>query len=251
VRCFSLYFSTSRNFFPDASEYAAGMFRQGSDDGASVLNRGRRDFENGPSELSNETRAAGECAPFASAAPGLEQLMVAYQQGDAVAAQDLIDSVSGRLYAFFSSQLGSRSTADDMLQEAWLRIHRVRHTYRPGEPLLPWIYAIARRVRVDDYRRRHRTERQEVRSAALDNIRVQAMAAEAATLPSFAELIAPLPDSQREVLTMLKVNGLSIEEVARATSSTVGSVKQKVHRAYDQLRRLLPQKGREESGGET
>lgn len=177
--------------------------------------------------------------------------MARYQQGDAVAAQNLIDSVSGRLYAFFSSQLGSRSRADDMLQEAWLRIHRVRHTYRPGEPLLPWIFAIARRVRVDDYRRRHRTERREVPSAALENVRAQAMAAQPAIVPSFAELIAPLPDSQREVLTMLKVNGLSIEEVARATSSTAGSVKQKVHRAYDRLRRLIPQKGEKTSGGET
>ena len=38
---------------------------------------------------------------------------------------------------------------------------------------------------------------------------------------------------------MLKVGGLSIEEVARATSSTVGAVKQKAHRAYERLRKLL------------
>jgi RNA polymerase sigma-70 factor (ECF subfamily) len=38
---------------------------------------------------------------------------------------------------------------------------------------------------------------------------------------------------------MLKVGGLSLEEVARATSSTVGAVKQKAHRAYERLRKLL------------
>ena len=58
-------------------------------------------------------------------------------------------------------------------------------------------------------------------------------------LPPFQQLIADLPESQREVLTMLKVNGLSIEEVALATSSSVGSVKQKAHRAYERLRTLL------------
>jgi len=42
-------------------------------------------------------------------------------------------------------QFASRSDADDLLQETWLRIHRVRHTYRPGEPVLPWFCAIARR----------------------------------------------------------------------------------------------------------
>ena len=48
--------------------------------------------------------------------------------------------------------------------------------------------------------------------------------------------MAPLSESQREVLEMLKVAGMSLEEVARATSSTVGSVKQKAHRAYKKLR---------------
>jgi RNA polymerase sigma-70 factor (ECF subfamily) len=37
----------------------------------------------------------------------------------------------------------------------------------------------------------------------------------------------------------MKVGGLSLEEVARATSSTVGAVKQKAHRAYEKLRDLL------------
>ena len=52
-------------------------------------------------------------------------------------------------------------------------------------------------------------------------------------------LLAPLSESQREVIEMLKVAGMSLEEVARATSSSVGSVKQKVHRAYKKLRETM------------
>jgi RNA polymerase sigma-70 factor (ECF subfamily) len=48
-----------------------------------------------------------------------------------------------------------------------------------------------------------------------------------------------LPASQREVVVMLKAEDMSIEEVARATRSTVGAVKQKAHRAYRKLRELL------------
>jgi len=164
--------------------------------------------------------------------------MERYQSGDQAAAQQLVDLVSGRLYAFFASHMGSRSQADDMLQEVWLRLHQARHTYRRSEPVLPWMYAIARRVRVDNYRRRRRIERREVASEALHNIPSQA--GPGPTAPSFGELIASLPESQREVLIMLKVNGLSIDDVARATSSTVGAVKQKVHRAYIRLRAWLP-----------
>jgi RNA polymerase sigma-70 factor (ECF subfamily) len=58
-----------------------------------------------------------------------------------------------------------------------------------------------------------------------------------------AELLAPLPESQREVILMLKVEGMSLDEVARATSSTVGSVKQKAHRGYERLRERLTAMG--------
>ena len=50
---------------------------------------------------------------------------------------------------------------------------------------------------------------------------------------------AGIPEAQREVITMLKVGGLSLEEVARATLSTAGAVKQKAHRGYERLRKLL------------
>lgn len=66
---------------------------------------------------------------------------------------------------------------------------------------------------------------------------------EGAAQEDFDELIASLPEAQREVLVMLKVSGMTLEEVARATSSSVGAVKQKAHRAYVTLRRAMD-KGR-------
>src|SRR5580658_9858624 len=170
--------------------------------------------------------------------PELPSLMARYGAGDSMSASALVAHLSPQLHRFFLLEPISRSHADDLLQETWLRIHRVRHTYRPGEPLLAWVYAIARRVRIDGYRRRRRIERREAAFESLENMRSGGR--QPHPFPSFGELVAPLPESQREILVMLKVNGLSIEEVARATSSTTGSVKQKVHRAYDRLRALLP-----------
>lgn len=167
----------------------------------------------------------------------LEQLMVRYQHGDTQAATALIEQISPQLHRFFAAQLGNFDDAGDMLQEAWLRIHRVRHTYRPGEPVLPWVYAIARCVRVDNYRKRRRVLSREL---SMDVLPEHASTnQEQIDVPPFSKIIADLPASQREVLTMLKVNGMSLEEVARATSSSVGAVKQKAHRAYERLRRVL------------
>jgi RNA polymerase sigma-70 factor (ECF subfamily) len=102
--------------------------------------------------------------------------------------------------------------------------------------LLPWIYAIARRVRVDHYRKAVRTT---VREQPLEDLSETVAVAEPALGEDLEELLAPLSDGQREVLEMLKVAGMSLEEVAQATSSSVGSVKQKVHRAYEKLRQTM------------
>src|SRR5277367_1620648 len=176
----------------------------------------------------------------------LDRCMERYQQADPEAPGALINAISPALLRFFRSQSDSRKQADDLLQETWMRIHRVRHTYRPGEPVIPWVYAIARRVRIDGYRR---TRRITVHETAVEVLPERAAPVDRNPLPSFATLVAALPDAQREVVTMLKVGGLSLEEVARATSSTVGAVKQKAHRAYDRLRKLLQSSARDGQGG--
>jgi RNA polymerase sigma-70 factor (ECF subfamily) len=178
---------------------------------------------------------------------GLDRWMERYQQADPEAPTALVGALSPALLRFFKSQMASREQADDLLQETWLRIHRVRHTYRPGEPVLPWIYAIARRVRVDGYRR---TRRITLHETTMELLPERPAPAEARTgVPAFETLVGALPDAQREVVTMLKAGGLTLEEVARATSSTVGAVKQKAHRAYARLRELLPVHAEETAKG--
>jgi RNA polymerase sigma-70 factor (ECF subfamily) len=172
----------------------------------------------------------------------LEVLMARYQEGDSAAATALIDRLSPQLHRFFVAQFASRADADDLLQETWLRIHKVRHTYRPGEPVLPWFYAIARHVRVDHYRKAIRTTARERRLAEMSKV-TATFPGESSQADDLEALLAPLSESQREVITMLKVAGMSLEEVARATSSSVGSVKQKVHRAYEKLREKMSAMG--------
>jgi RNA polymerase sigma-70 factor (ECF subfamily) len=67
--------------------------------------------------------------------------MKRYQRGDTTAVTALVECLTPRLYRFFASPTNSSADAEDMLQEAWLRVHRVRHTYRGAEPVLPWLYA--------------------------------------------------------------------------------------------------------------
>ena len=163
--------------------------------------------------------------------------MLRYQQADGAAVDALVAKLSPQFFQFFFGQVRDRARAEDVLQDFWLRIHSARHTYRSTEPALPWMYAIARRVSIDQYRKRRRIGLHETQMEVLPDY--------AASVPppaidhDFQKLVAELPDAQREVILLLKVSGLSLEEVAQATGNTLGGVKQKAHRAYLKLRQIL------------
>lgn len=161
--------------------------------------------------------------------------MTQYQNADPAALDELVIRLSPPLLRYCSSSRFGQNDAEDMVQDCWVRIHRARHTYRASEPVMPWIYAIARHTRLDTYRKRRRLASREVLVADVPETLHQA--SPDATQGDFERLVATLPDSQREVLFMMKVSGMRLEEIARATGSTVGAVKQKASRAYSTLRR--------------
>ncbi len=101
---------------------------------------------------------------------------------------------------------------------------------------MPWIYAVARRVQIDGYRRRSRISKHELPSEQLPE--APASASQGRT-PNVADLLKHLPPAQRQAVLLLKVAGLSLEETARSMGTSVGAVKQKAHRAYKTLRQFF------------
>jgi RNA polymerase sigma-70 factor (ECF subfamily) len=162
--------------------------------------------------------------------------MQRYQQSDEEAAAALIHQLSPQVFRFFLAQVRDRSQAEDLLQDFWLRIHHARRTYRAGEPVLPWIYAVARRVQIDAYRRRSRISKHELQSEQLPE---RPVAVPDGKTSRIADWLKQLPPAQQEAVLLLKVSGLSLEEAARAMGTSVGAVKQKAHRAYKTLRQLF------------
>jgi hypothetical protein len=89
-------------------------------------------------------------------------------------------------------------------EETWLCIHEVRHTYRPGQPVLPWLYAIARNIRVDHYRK---TQRRKSANRVWGRVRTFPHRGRALG-PDLASLLL-LYRRASEVIAMLKVSGMS------------------------------------------
>jgi RNA polymerase sigma-70 factor (ECF subfamily) len=163
-------------------------------------------------------------------------MLLEYQQGDTAAAAGLVRAVSPGFARFCLNQGDSPQDIDDILQDIWLRVHSARHTYRPGAPAIPWLYAIARHARLDSRRRRERFRGRELQTDVLPEVTAPKPEFGSTPMP---EILACLPAGQREVLVMLKGCGMTLEEVARATSSTIGAVKQRAHRAYTRLRMTI------------
>jgi RNA polymerase sigma-70 factor (ECF subfamily) len=164
--------------------------------------------------------------------------MAAYQAADPAATELLVKALSPALLRFLSSNDVTPGEAEDILQDFWLRLHRARQTYRPSEPVLPWIFAIARHTRLDAYRRRKRLHAHEVHVSAIPEDLYQTEQPGVAE-GEFLRVLEGLPESQREVIVMLKVSGMSLEDIAKAKGTTVGAIKQKAHRAYEKLRDVL------------
>jgi RNA polymerase sigma-70 factor (ECF subfamily) len=134
----------------------------------------------------------------------LPALMVRYQGGEAVAIEELVRRLSPALLRFFWFSRRSTMEAEDLLQDCWLRIHRSRHTYRPPEPVLPWIFAIARHTRLDGYRRSRRRSAREVLVAEPPETAPVEAEKGGDDGEAMRELLNRLLPPQREVIVMLK-----------------------------------------------
>jgi RNA polymerase sigma-70 factor, ECF subfamily len=172
----------------------------------------------------------------------LRELMRRYQEGDHQAAELLVLELRSTLARYmYATSLGAMNV-DDLLQECWLRIHKARSSYRPEEPVLPWVLAIARHTRIDFYRRWRRSSARETELFDFSNETLGTMAGaegQAMEAQSFLGLMEQLPESQREVVVMMKVTGMSVQEIAAATKSTPAAIKQKAYRAYRKLRQVM------------
>jgi RNA polymerase sigma-70 factor (ECF subfamily) len=171
-----------------------------------------------------------------------EALMEAYVGGDAGAFERLFRAVAPSLHAFFVRSVGSGSAADDLLQTTFLKLHAARATWRRGERLRPWLFAIAARARVDWLRRNGRTEEEVDEEALVDpapggDPGGAVIAQERADRVRIA--LERLPEPQRIVVHLHRFEELTFAEIGRALGISEGAAKLRAFRAYAALRRLL------------
>jgi RNA polymerase sigma-70 factor (ECF subfamily) len=190
------------------------------------------------------TLVGASSADHARKAGGLDwsKLMAQAQSGDRQAYRTLLQDITPYLRSLAARCFKQPSEAEDAVQDTLMTVHMVRHAYDPVRPFGPWLVALANRRFIDRLRRDTRIKAREI-----------ALAAEHETFPepqtnlpmetseelTLHEAIKNLPLEQRQAVTLLKLNEMSLKEAAAASGRSIAALKVATHRAIKNLRNTL------------
>lgn len=165
----------------------------------------------------------------------LAKLLIRAQNGDRDAYKDFLSEITIILRNFLMKKLENPEAAEDVLQEALIAIHKGRYSYLQGRPIKPWIFAICEHRLIDYIRKNQRQERLE--KAIIQETHV------AYTGSPFVDLVmdalSQLPFKQRSIIEKMKLQGLTVKEVAAEIGMSESGVKTTAFRGYEAIRKIL------------
>ncbi|HEY3800662.1 MAG TPA: sigma-70 family RNA polymerase sigma factor [Caulobacteraceae bacterium] len=171
--------------------------------------------------------------PQTALSADLARLLIRVGVGDRIAFKDLYDATSRRLFGVALTILKRRELAEDVLQEAYVRVWTQARSFDPARgPAMAWLSRIVRNLAIDALRReRGRTEDLEDHADTLS--------APAAPLAERADLsrgLARLGEDQRQIIRLAFVQGYTHEELVTRLGVPLGTAKSRVRRGLQQLR---------------
>lgn len=174
--------------------------------------------------------------------------------GDRDAFAALVSAYEGKIYNLALRYLGNREDAMDASQEVFLRVFRFLPGFQEESGFSTWIYRIGVNVCKDMLAKRAKRgelslelpdEEEDYRTAEVADRRYdpEAIVEQADLRESLAEAIGQLPQQQREMIVLRDIQGLSYEEIGQVLSLEAGTVKSRLSRARENLRKKLLQSG--------
>lgn len=174
--------------------------------------------------------------------------------GDRDAFAALVSVYEGKIYNLALRYLGNREDAMDASQEVFLRVFRFLPGFQEESGFSTWIYRIGVNVCKDMLVKRSRRNELplevpddeedyrpvEVADASCDP---QTIVEQSDLRESLVEAIAQLPQQQREMIVLRDIQGLSYEEIGQVLCLESGTVKSRLSRARENLRKKLLQSG--------
>ena len=186
--------------------------------------------------------------------PGERELVQQAKAGDRAAFAGLVSAYEGKIYNLALRYLGSREDAMDASQEVFLRVFRFLPGFQEESGFSTWIYRIGVNVCKDMLHRRLKRaeqtlegpdEEDEGRPVDVPDLRYdpERIMEGVELRQALSDAILALPEQQREIIILRDIRGLSYEEIALALALEAGTVKSRLFRARESLRKKLLQNG--------
>jgi RNA polymerase sigma-70 factor, ECF subfamily len=182
------------------------------------------------------------------------RLMLDVREGNAAAFEELVLRYQGRLLTVLRHLVGSREQAEDLVQEAFLRVYRARESYQPDAKFSTWLYTIANHLAANALRTRSR--RPETTLPGQDSGPMGArpldkmLAASSGQMPArqldkaeMREIVQMALESlgprQRMAVLLSKFEGMSYAEISAVMGLSPQAIKSLLSRARENLREVL------------
>ena len=186
--------------------------------------------------------------------PGERELVQQAKAGDRAAFAGLVSAYEGKIYNLALRYLGSREDAMDASQEVFLRVFRFLPGFQEESGFSTWLYRIGVNVCKDMLHRRLKRaeqplevpdEEDEGRPVDVPDLRYdpERIMEGVELRQALSDAILALPEQQREIIILRDIRGLSYEEIALALALESGTVKSRLFRARENLRKKLLQNG--------
>lgn len=175
----------------------------------------------------------------------VNDLIAGHLHGDPRAFGQLVALYQVRLLNFIYRMIGDRERAEDLVQEAFLRVHRHLDRFDPARKFSTWIYTIASNLAKNELRNRSRSplvlfqyfrqRSQDTEYRPLDCEDPRGRPDDRYARRQLQELVdktvGKLPANHREVFVLRELEGKSYEEIAEIMRCNLGTVKSRLNRA--------------------
>ena len=162
--------------------------------------------------------------------------------------EQAIEQYGKATYSFALRLTHNEADARDLTQEAFIRVYRAWKSFVPGTSFLSWIYRIVTNLHRDELRRRKGRYQEEIpddnEPQAFGGTRPLATEpiedlVESQYSETVSKALAALSPDQRQVIVLADVEEYSYQEIAEIVGCSIGTVRSRLHRARQQLRKLV------------
>jgi RNA polymerase sigma-70 factor, ECF subfamily len=172
------------------------------------------------------------------------------KKGDQNAFAEIVDLYKDKIYQLCYRMLGNAHEAEDIAQEAFIRAYVNIHTYDMSKKFSTWLYRIATNLSIDRIRKKKPDYFLDAEIAGTEGLTMYSQVAAEEKLPeeeietmelqqTIQNEILKLPDKYRSVIVLKYIDELPLKEISEILDIPIGTVKTRIHRGREALRKQL------------